>query len=371
MEHTLCSDTSMTALTAIDLESLSDRWTSSSSSGKETDCDGLVCDLEENLSVTFSGGEDSLGGLQIHFLHAARGLHAHFQIMFSAKKNQKPFSVFLRKLPSVPPSDDGSSDDNLCSIAHLQIPLNNSVIHQPTVISDFGLGRFRGSPNFLPISIIMHRPRSFHEEGGNKKVETDNIDDLNVTVTVLIGGQPIGEERPLIHANILDCAFFGDSSSSAYSSTLPVSNTVALHSLGISGSQILRVDRSTVAGRISSPEQCSVLSGPRCLFKGGGIDGINGVVAQAICSTFSQLKIFKRDTEEIRMRREGKPECADSSFGSHLVEGKQNGTDYETEDSTVLVADILALMLLIQSEVHNRIAFYIYGFLLHNSVTNF
>ena len=369
MEHTLCSDTSMTALTVIDLASLSDRWASSSSSGKETDCDGLVCDLEENLSVTFSGGEDSLGGLQIHFLHAARGLHAHFQIMFSSKKKQMPFSVFLRKLPSITPSDDGSSDDNLCSIAHLQIPLNNSVIHQPTDISDFGLGRFRGSPNFIPISIIMHRLRNSHEEGGNKKVETDNIDDLNVTV--LIGGQSIGEEHPLIHTNILDCASFGDSSSSAYFSSIPVSNNVALHSLGIFGSQILRVDRSTVAGRISSPEQCSVLSGPRCLFKGGGIDGINGVVAQAICSTFSQLKILKRDTKEIRMTREGKSECTDSSFGSHLKEDKQNWTDYGTEDSTVLVADILALMLLIQSEVLNRIAFYIYGFLLHNYVTYF
>ena len=365
-EHTLCSDTSMTALTVIDLESLSGRWASSSSSGNETGCVGLACDLEENLSVTFSGGEDSLGGLQIHFLHAARGAHAHFQIMFSSQKSQMPYSVFLRKLPSFTPSNDGSIDDDLCSIAHLQISLNNSIGHQNADISDFGLGRFRGSSSSIPISILMHRLKNSHEDDGSKKMEMENIDDPNVKVyvTVLIGGQPIGGRQPLIHTDVLDSASLSGSSSSSLS--LHVSHTVALHSLGISGSHILLVDRSTIGSRISSPEQCSVLSGPRYLFIGDGVDGINGVVAQAICSTFSEFKILKRDTKGIRMRRGEKYDNADSSVGSDLMGDKQNGTNYVIEDSSVLVADILALMLLIQSQVIQITALCFDGDLLHD-----
>lgn len=343
-EHTLCSDTNMTALTVIDLASLQGLWPNRGSTGKGADRDGSEVDLEKNLNVTFSGGEKCLGGLQIHFFHASRGAHTHFEIMSSLQSfedDQMPPTVYLRRLPSVCPSG-GSLTGSLCSIAHLQIPLNDNISQESSNIEEFGLGRVKGSLTSIPISIVMYRQGSADEQLQDGMKKSDSVD-----VSVLIGGQPVGGRRPFMFVDILD--FFPLSATAL--SPFSVSNTIALHSLGISGTHILCVNQPTSTNRISSPEQSCVLSGPRGLFQAGCEGGVNGVVAQAICCTFNHLKIITSSIKGTRERKGWRHDSVDSSVDSRSIGERHSERACEVSDSSVLVVNILALMLLIQSEV--------------------
>jgi hypothetical protein len=228
--------------------------------------------------------------------------------------------VFLRPLPQ----SRSSSLPSIRSIAHMQIPLiggtrtGAGAADSPQAGQGQGLGRYRGSPSLVPITLLMHREAGRAAAlDGMQEPESDEIP----AVTVLIGGHCIGGSRPLVWTDDLE----------GFSLTAPrpvTSGSLSLHSLGIGGSSMLCVKSDPLS--LSGAEESFLLSGPVGLFRGPA-SGINGTVAEAILKTFRTLhsaRGYATDGEEEESREELK------------------GTGCSS-----IVAEIIALMLLIQSEV--------------------
>lgn len=181
-----------------------------------------------------------------------------------------------------------------------------------------GLGRYRGTPSLLPITLLMHG-----EAGGRREVDSmQRLEDPGPNdvpeVTILLGGHSIGGRRPLVWTDDLE----GFSLSPP--SPANTSGSLSLHSLGISGSSMLCVRSDPLP--ISGAEESFLLSGPVGLFRGSA-SSINGTVAQAIMKTFRALHIAR--------------DC--------VTEGEEG--DRKEAGCSATVAEIIALMLMIQSEV--------------------
>jgi hypothetical protein len=191
----------------------------------------------------------------------------------------------------------------------------------PQAGQGLGLGRYRGSPSLVPITLLMHREAGRRtEQDGMRRLEEPGSVEVPA-VTVLIGGHSIGGNRPLVWTDDLE----------GFSLTPPgpvTSGSLSLHSLGIGGSSMLCVKSDPLS--LSGSEESFLLSGPVGLFRGPA-SGINGTVAQATLKTFRTLHTARgcATEEEEEECREDKKEIGCSS----------------------IVAEIIALMLLIQSEV--------------------
>ena len=149
-------------------------------------------------------------------------------------------------------------------------------------------------------------------------------------VTFLIGGHPVGGERPLTWTDDLegfDISLDGPDSPRRTS-------FLSLHSLGVRDCHMLCVGQSAD----KESEDSFVLSGPACLFGAGDTDSLNGIVAQAIITTFRAFRFVKVTGRE----------------GPFAVPSQCSGVDGIAGvglDCDFLVAEILAVMLLAQSEV--------------------
>ena len=184
-----------------------------------------------------------------------------------------------------------------------------------------GQGRYKGSPSLLPITLLMHG------EAG-RRTEPDGIQQTEEPgsykipeVTVLIGGHSIGGNRPLVWTDDLEGFDLTPFAS------VRTSGSLSLHSLGIGGSSMLCVKSDPLSGA----QESILLSGPVGLFRGSA-SGINGTVAQAILKTFRALHA-----------------AGDSATGGeNLGECRE---DRKEIGCSSIVAEIIALMLLIQSEV--------------------
>lgn len=226
-----------------------------------------------------------------------------------------------------------SLDAGICSVSHIQIPLG--LLHEATATritagdarQGLRLGRCRGSSNMLPVTLLMHSlknslstPRNgLHHSTGSLDVTP------GPTVTLLIGGYPVGGEGPLTWTDDLEGfgLLLNGSDDPRRSSCL------SLHSLGVHDCHMLCVGQSTD----KENEDSFVLTGPACLFGSGEADSINGVVAQAICTTLRKYHIVKETSQ-----------------------GSGEGSIVSAEvDCDFLVAEILAVMLLAQSEVRHNL----------------
>jgi hypothetical protein len=181
----------------------------------------------------------------------------------------------------------------------------------------------------LPITLLMHAQRPSSTPPHNIQHSSMESEKDLITcsrVTVLIGGHPVGGERALTWTDDLEGFNLSLDGSDGPKNT----SCLSLHSLGVSGSHMLCVGRST--GKES--EGSFVLSGPACLFGVGDADRVNGVVAQAIITTLRTFRVVKETGS-------GGP------FGAP-TQCSGEGVDL---DCDFLVAEILAVMLLAQAEV--------------------
>ena len=243
-----------------------------------------------------------------------------------------------------------SLDAGISSVSHVQIPLG--LLHEATETritagdarQGLRLGLCRGSSNMIPVTLLMHSLKntlSTPHDGPHHS--TGSLMDVTPgpTVTLLIGGYPVGGEGPLTWTDDLEGfgLLLNGSDDPRRSSCL------SLHSLGVRNCHMLCVDQSTD----KENEDSFVLTGPACLFGSGEADSINGVVAQAICTTLRKYHI-------VRVTGVG---------GSLTIpsRGSSEGSVVSAEvDCDFLVAEILAVMLLAQSEVrHNLLHFHFYA----------
>lgn len=224
------------------------------------------------------------------------------------------------------------------SIAHMQIPLIGGTRTRTgagtgmgtgtgdSTQKDVGLSRYRGSPGLLPITLLMHGEGAKNARSDGMQHIEDSRSEAIPEVTVLIGGYSIGGTRPFVWTDDLE--------GFDLSPACPVSaiGDLSLHSLGIGGSSMLCVKSNPLSGA----EESFLLSGPVGLFRGPA-SGINGTVAQAILNTFKTLRIVTdgpvEPKAEIQVEVEGSRE-----------DGAEAGCSF-------IVAETIALMLLIQSEV--------------------
>lgn len=164
-------------------------------------------------------------------------------------------------------------------------------------------------------------------------------------VTVLIAGHPVDSGKALSWSDYLVDIDL-DSSVSPINDS-PVNDKsnqteMSIFSLGIGGSHLLcvredkrsRDDYSRMKSEVESFEEplSFVLSSPPSLFN-ADYDDVNSLVAQAICCIFSSLRLKKQT----------------AIVGESIKDGADRDSD--GINSTALVADTIALMLLIQAEV--------------------
>ena len=237
-----------------------------------------------------------------------------------------------------------SLDASVCSVSHIQILLGLQHEATETRITAgdvrqglrLGLGRCRGSSNMLPVTLLMHSQKSSLRTPHNSLHHSmGSVMDLipGPTVTLLIGGHPVGGEGPLTWTDDLE----GFGLSLDGSDGPRRSSCLSLHSLGVHDCHMLCVGQSTD----KESEDSFVLRGPSCLFGAGDADSVNGVVAQAICATLRKYRIVK-------VTGVGEPFTVPSR-------GSGEGSVASMElDCDFLVAEILAVMLLAQSEVSHQ-----------------
>ena len=301
-------------------------------------------------------------------MNVKTGAYVHFEIVSStssAAESALTPTISLRMLPSAPHSTP--LDGCVRSIAHMQFCLdghghaNRGTAGQlPSIQENVAgarprLGRSKGSLGSIPISILTYgwgaaENETVHNAVGRKHEE--GVEGaVGIEVTVLIGGQPVGARSPLSYTDILKMVESTTIPPSSASSTSMHPRNASVHSLGISGSRLLCVHSSS-----SHPGGSIVLSGPSELFEGGGLDGINGIVAQVICSTFTALQIGGRknnvNARKVNgaVRRRTSDEAKGYRYGTYTNDEEEEGSD-DVLTSAALVAQTVALMLIIQSEV--------------------
>ena len=196
----------------------------------------------------------------------------------------------------------------------------------------------------------MRRPRSDYtdiSEGkkGNMKCKNKSKDSIgsgsgsgsgSACVSMFIGGHCVGRRKPLHWTDDFEgFELTPQSPSQSPSSSTDIATPLSLHSLGMSGGRMLCVTASSDRGSHDS----QVLTGPVCLFRGDGVGGVNGMVAEAICRSLKYCRL----SANIR----------DASKSNPL---SRNGLDRNSKavgdiETSVVIAEIIAFMLLIQAEV--------------------
>ena len=175
-------------------------------------------------------------------------------------------------------------------------------------------------------------------KGKNKSKESSG----SAYVSMLIGGQCVGRKKPLTWTDDFEGFELTPQSqsqcpsSSQYPSlSTDISTPLSLHSLGMSGGRMLCITSSSDRGSYDS----QVLKGPVCLFRGDGVGGVNGTVAEAIHRSlkYCRLSFNIRDA-------------------SKSIPLSRNGFDRDSKavgdiETSVVMAEIIAFMLLIQEEV--------------------
>ena len=191
------------------------------------------------------------------------------------------------------------------------------------------------------------------EEGQNKSKDSSG----SAYVSILIGGHRINRKKPLVWTDDFEgfeltpqSQSHSPSKSSSQSPSQHSSTDTAplsLHSLGRNGGRMLCV----TAASSSDPgsEDSRILTGPVCLFRGEGVGGVNGIVAEAICRSlkYSRLAANIGDT------------CKSIPHSRNVL-GPNRERDRECRtvghvDASVVMAEIIAFMLLIQEEVRMKL----------------
>lgn len=246
-----------------------------------------------------------------------------------------------------------SLDAGVCSVSHIQIPLGLQHEATETRITAgdarqglrLGLGRCKGSSNMLPVTLLMHSQK-ISSRTPNKSLHHSTGLVMDITpgpmVTLLIGGHPVGGEGPLTWTDDLE----GFGLSLDGSDGPRRASCLSLHSLGVHDCHMLYVGQSTD----KESEDSFILAGPSCLFGAGDADSVNGVVAQAICNTLRKYRIVK-------VTGVGGPFTVPSQGSG---EGSVASAE---EDCDFLVAEILAVMILAQSEVSHNLMHILFSFL--------
>jgi hypothetical protein len=169
-------------------------------------------------------------------------------------------------------------------------------------------------------------------------------------VTVLIAGHPVDSGKALSWSD--DLVNIDLDSSVSPMNDKSNHTEMSIYSLGIGGSHLLCV-REGKGGRDDYPRMKSevesveeplsfVLSSPPTLFN-ADYDDVNSLVAQAICCIFSSLRLKEQ-----------------TAIVGESIKDRVDNRDSDGINSTALVADTIALMLLIQAEVwlSNQISIY-------------
>ena len=188
----------------------------------------------------------------------------------------------------------------------------------------------------VPHSKDTRKTQSEHAGTVNGKTVSENKESRgSASVSMLIGGHRVGGKKPLTWTDDLE-GFELTPQSTATTTGTTATVPLSLHSLGIGGGRMLCVTGSTDRGSLES----HVLSGPVCLFRGNGVGGVNGIVAEAMCESFKDCRMSShiRDT-------------------SRSIPPLRNGTDRNNAvvsciESSIVIAEILAFMLTVQEEVN-------------------